>query len=125
MDGAQKVVHGVMETEPKPPASTRRADAPGVFFTLLLAMWAVLVAVQIKEGNSRLWQVFAALAFFEGVNQSLALYLRWRPEITAGLTPEVAADFLNTSVSLVHSSIISLSGEVCDMDDTKCILKLL
>lgn len=106
MEGAQKVV---VETKPKLPASTWRADAPGVFFTLLLAIWVVLVAVQIKEGNSRLWQVFAALAFFEGVNQSLSLFLRWRPEITAGLTPEVAADFLNTSVSLVHSSIISLS----------------
>jgi len=67
MEGVQKVVG---ETKSKPP-STWRADAPGVFFTLLLAIWVVLVAVQIKEGNSRLWQVFAALAFFEGVKISL------------------------------------------------------
>lgn len=114
MFASSLAMEGVVETKPKPsPASTWSADFPGVFFTLLLALWAVLVAVQIKDGDSRLWQVFASVAFFEGVNKSLALYLRWRPEITAGLTPEVAADFLNTSVSLVHSSVISLSGEVC------------
>lgn len=107
MEGAQKAVHGVVETKNPKPKPT--PDATGILFTVLLAMWAILVAVQIKDGNFRLWQVFASFAFFEGVNRSLALYLRWRPEITAGLAPEVAADFLNTSVSLVHSSIISLS----------------
>lgn len=110
MEGAKKAVGGVIET--KPP-SAWRLDAAGVFFAALLALWAVLVALQMKDGNTRLWQVFAASAFFEGVNKALDLYLRRRPDIIRGLTPAVAADFLNTSVSLVHSSLISLSGEVC------------
>lgn len=98
------------------PPSLWKADVTGVSFTLLLVMWAVAVAVKIlEERNSRLWQVFASFVFFEGVNKVLALcYWRWRPEVVAGLTPEVAADLLNTSVSLVHSSIVSFSGEVCD-----------
>ena len=110
MEGAKKVVNGVIET--KPPSGWRW-DAAGVFFAALLALWAVLVALQMKDGNLRLWQVFAAAAFFEGVNKSLDMYWRGRPDIIGRLTPEVAADLLNTSVSLVHSSLISLSGEVC------------
>lgn len=109
MEGAQKAVNGVVETKPKPSHTT---DFPGVLFTILLALWAIVVAVQIKNGDSRLWQVFASLVFFEGVNRALALFLQWRPQITAGLSPDVAADFLNTAVSLVHSSILSLSGKV-------------
>lgn len=111
MEGAEKAVSEVIEAKP-PPArgpDARRPDAAGVFFTALLALWTVLVALQMKDGNLRLWQVFAASAFFEGVNKSLDLYLRRRPEIIGALTPAVAADFLNTSVSLVHSSLISLS----------------
>jgi hypothetical protein len=115
MEGAEKAVSEVIETKPLPARrpDARRPDAAGVFFTALLALWTVLVALQMIDGNLRLWQVFAASAFFEGVNKSLDLYLRRRPDIIGALTPAVAADFLNTSVSLVHSSLISLSGEVC------------
>ncbi|XP_024389890.1 uncharacterized protein [Physcomitrium patens] len=105
MEEANEAVHGVVEVKP---SNAWRPDAAGIFFSLLLAMWGVVVAVLLKNGNTRLWQVFAAFVFFEGVNRTLDLYLRRRSEIVGGLTPAVYADFLNTSVSLVHSSIISL-----------------
>ncbi|KAG0580080.1 hypothetical protein KC19_4G145300 [Ceratodon purpureus] len=116
MEGASEAVNGVIET--KPPTGWR-PDAVGVFFTALLALWAVLVALHMKDGNLRLWQVFAAAVFFEGVNKMIEVYLRWRPDITRGLTPAVAADFLNTSVSLVHSSLISLSVIVLIVKEAK------
>lgn len=109
MEEANEAVHGVVEVKP---SNAWRPDAAGIFFSLLLAMWGVVVAVLLKNGNTRLWQVFAAFVFFEGVNRTLDLYLRRRSEIVGGLTPAVYADFLNTSVSLVHSSIISLLGKV-------------
>ena len=91
---------------------TWRGDGPGIFFGGLLAGWVGYVALQITAGNTQLWRVFVGTAFFEGASRALQFFLQENPGFFRGLALESRADFLNTCISLLHSSLMSLAGIV-------------
>lgn len=91
---------------------TWRGDVPGIFFAGLLAGWVGYVALQIAAGNTQLWRVFVGAAFFEGASRALQFFVQENPGFFRGLAPESRADFLNTCISLLHSTLMSLAGIV-------------
>ena len=97
------VRHDESTTNPMPPHRAGGAAAGGgdtsAFFAATLVLWAVSVGFEIGvRGRRELAPVAAGFAFFQAAN--------------AAVRTAVSRDplFVNTAVSLLHSSLTSASG---------------
>lgn len=79
----------------------------GVVFYVLLLPWALSLASSfVLHGRHDLWPVLAGLVLFQACNSLVYLC---SPSLFPRLAPSSLPLFTNTSVSLIHSSIIGIS----------------
>jgi hypothetical protein len=99
--------HDESTTNPMPPQRAGGAAAGGdtsAFFAATLVLWAVSVGFEIGvRGRRELAPVAAGFAFFQAAN--------------AAVRAAVSRDplFVNTAVSLLHSSLTFASGKILSL----------
>jgi hypothetical protein len=91
-------------------ANAWKKDFAGLFFAALLILWVGLVLISIQLGHKELWPVIVGLVFFEVSSRVFSSFVMSNPSLFQGLALESCPDFLNTSISLLHSTIIALAG---------------
>lgn len=84
-------------------------DGIGLFFLALLIFWFLSVIWKIGEGQTNLWPIFASCIFFETVNRVLSSLVLC-PSFLPGLREKNVDNFLNTAVSLLHSTSVAFTG---------------
>ncbi|KAL3678234.1 hypothetical protein R1sor_021190 [Riccia sorocarpa] len=80
----------------------------GLSFLALLVLWVLVVTWQLWQGQTYLWAVVYSLVFFEILNKALSI-VALRPGFLSGLQSKHVDNFINTAVSLVHSTTISIA----------------
>lgn len=84
-------------------------NGTGLFFLSLLMFWFLSVIWKLGDGQINLWPIFASCIFFETVNRVLSS-LVMNPSFLPGLHPKNVDNFLNTAVSLLHSTLVAFAG---------------
>ncbi|KAG6548235.1 hypothetical protein Mapa_010286 [Marchantia paleacea] len=84
-------------------------EGTGSMFLALLVIWTLALGCKIWEGETNLWPVIYGWAFFETVNKVLSFVVDMDPEFLSNLQPRHVDSFLNTAVSLLHSTTISIA----------------
>ena len=70
-----------------------------LFFKATLLLWFLSLIVAMKiEGRTNLWPILAGCIFYQTANYAVKVWLSKDPL------------FINTAVSLLHSTITSISG---------------
>jgi hypothetical protein len=90
-------------------ANAWKRDFSGLFFAALLILWVGLVLISIQLGHTELWPIIVGLVFFEVSSRVFSSFVMSNPSLFQGLALESCPDFLNTSISLLHSTIIALA----------------
>ncbi|KAJ7531221.1 hypothetical protein O6H91_14G037000 [Diphasiastrum complanatum] len=89
-----------------------KTHVTGQFFLSLLLMWLASLIWEIYHGRSDLWTVIVGALFFEGTNRSLSIVISVRPKLLPGISGSSHALFINTAVSLLHSTLTSLTAVI-------------
>ncbi|KAL2642048.1 hypothetical protein R1flu_009635 [Riccia fluitans] len=84
-------------------------ELTGWSFLALLVVWSLVVGWKLWQGQTYLWPVVYSCVFFEIVNKVLSFIVSLQPGFLSGLKAKHVDNFVNTGVSLVHSTTISIA----------------